>query len=55
MMIITPIIISHQKNYYRNTSKGELFYFDPNTASADDWKRLGLRDKTICHYTKLLK
>ncbi len=36
-----------EKNYYRNTSKGELFYFDPNTASADDWKRLGLRDKTI--------
>lgn len=36
-----------EKNYYSNTSKGELFYFDPNTASADDWKRLGLRDKTI--------
>ncbi len=29
------------------TLKGELFYFDPNTASATDWKRLGLRDKTI--------
>jgi len=25
----------------------ELFYFDPNTASEADWKRLGLRDKTI--------
>jgi DNA uptake protein ComE-like DNA-binding protein len=24
-----------------------LFYFDPNTASDADWKRLGLRDKTI--------
>jgi competence protein ComEA len=36
-----------EKNYYKNTTKGELFYFDPNTASADDWKRLGLRDKTI--------
>lgn len=35
---------------YRNNNKmpaGELFYFDPNTASAADWKRLGLRDKTI--------
>jgi competence protein ComEA len=28
-------------------AKGELFYFDPNTASPSDWKRLGLRDKTI--------
>jgi DNA uptake protein ComE-like DNA-binding protein len=39
----------------RNTSgyasngeiKGELFYFDPNTLSPAEWKRLGLRDKTI--------
>ena len=28
-------------------TKGELFYFDPNTISTSDWKRLGLRDKTI--------
>jgi competence ComEA-like helix-hairpin-helix protein len=30
-----------------------LFAFDPNTLPADDWKRLGLRDKTIAtiqHY-----
>ncbi len=25
----------------------EVFYFDPNTATANDWQRLGLRDKTI--------
>lgn len=25
----------------------EMFLFDPNTASASDWKKLGLRDKTI--------
>jgi competence protein ComEA len=25
----------------------ELFYFDPNTATTEDWKRLGLRAKTI--------
>ncbi len=25
----------------------ELFNFDPNTATASDWKRLGVRDKTI--------
>jgi competence protein ComEA len=27
--------------------KGGLFYFDPNTISGSEWKRLGLRDKTI--------
>jgi len=27
--------------------KAEVFYFDPNTASPTDWKRLGVRDKTI--------
>ncbi len=27
--------------------KGTLFYFDPNTATAGQWKQLGLRDKTI--------
>jgi competence protein ComEA len=30
-----------------NSTRGELFYFDPNTITANDWKRLGLRDKTI--------
>ena len=35
-----------EKNYAKNF-KGELFYFDPNTATAADWQRLGLRDKTI--------
>lgn len=35
--------------------KGTLFYFDPNSLSADGWKKLGLRDKTIAtilHYLK---
>ncbi len=27
--------------------KGEHFYFDPNTITGSEWKRLGLRDKTI--------
>lgn len=35
-----------EKNY-NTTPKGELFYFDPNTATAADWQKLGLRDKTI--------
>ncbi|MBL7708587.1 MAG: helix-hairpin-helix domain-containing protein [Chitinophagaceae bacterium] len=32
---------------YFNRSKGELFYFDPNTLNAEGWKKLGLRDKTV--------
>lgn len=35
-----------EKNYNK-TIKGELFYFDPNTATATEWQRLGIRDKTI--------
>jgi competence ComEA-like helix-hairpin-helix protein len=27
--------------------KSELFYFDPNKISSEEWKKLGLRDKTI--------
>lgn len=34
-------------NKYYPKSKGELFYFDPNTLTAAGWKKLGLRDKTI--------
>ncbi|MBP6430628.1 MAG: helix-hairpin-helix domain-containing protein [Ferruginibacter sp.] len=37
----------HQPNYKNYVIKGELFYFDPNTISAAEWKRLGVRDKTI--------
>ena len=35
--------------YHTSTSvtAAELFYFDPNTATTDEWKRLGLREKTI--------
>lgn len=34
-------------NKYYTQSKGEPFDFDPNTLSAEGWKKLGLRDKTI--------
>jgi competence protein ComEA len=40
----------YQSHYQRWPDKkpvGELFYFDPNTATEADWQRLGLRDKTI--------
>lgn len=38
---------SSEKKYYTGQIKGALFYFDPNTISADEWKKLGVRDKTI--------
>ena len=34
--------------------KAELFYFDPNTTSAEDWNKLGLKDKTIQTIQKYL-
>ena len=34
--------------------EGELFYFDPNTISGLEWKRLGIRDKTISTIQKYL-
>lgn len=40
-----------KKDYAYNT--GELFPFDPNTATANEWKRLGIREKTVAtiqHY-----
>jgi len=30
----------------KSFTNGELFYFDPNTASLNDWQRLGLNEKT---------
>ena len=36
-----------RENNYSSKSKGELFYFDPNTLSVQGWQKLGLRDKTI--------
>ena len=35
------------EKYRREKITGELFSFNPNTATAEEWKRLGLRDKTI--------
>jgi competence protein ComEA len=59
---VEPRDSSRTKNYSKNFDNtlyddnsfskndepvGVLFYFDPNDASAADWKRLGVRDKTI--------
>jgi competence ComEA-like helix-hairpin-helix protein len=35
------------EKYRREKFQGELFSFNPNTATAEEWKRLGLRDKTV--------
>ncbi len=35
------------KNNYYDKPAGELFYFDPNTLSTGDWRRLGLKEKTV--------
>ena len=34
-------------SYTSKRNRGVLFNFDPNTISAEGWKKLGLRDKTI--------
>lgn len=38
---------SQFEKYRREKFSGTLFYFDPNTATADEWKRLGVREKTV--------
>lgn len=41
---------SNDSNYQTQNGeaiKPELFYFDPNTATYNDWRKLGIRDKTI--------
>lgn len=32
---------------YPSKTKPTLFYFDPNTITSEDWKKLGIREKTI--------
>jgi len=39
-----PVATNTQQN---NPRKIELFSFDPNTASANDWARLGINQKTV--------
>lgn len=43
-----------EKNYFTNKNKGQLFYFDPNTLSADGWVRLGIREKTAATIQKYI-
>ncbi len=46
---------SGSKNKFENkTVKGELFYFDPNTISTEEWRKLGLKEKTIATINKFI-
>jgi len=38
---------SFQKTENRYFNKGELFYFDPNTLSTENWLRLGIKERTV--------
>jgi competence protein ComEA len=38
---------AYQKKYEQGQVKGELFYFDPNTATEEEFIKLGVREKTI--------
>jgi competence protein ComEA len=40
--------------YDYSLNEYELFYFDPNTASAEEWKQLGVKDYTIKTIQKYL-
>ena len=46
MGMIIMLIIKKKRDMVEST-KPAMFYFDPNTISADGWKKFGLRDKTI--------
>ncbi|TWI83708.1 competence ComEA-like helix-hairpin-helix protein [Lacibacter cauensis] len=43
---------SQFEKYQRKKQSSELFYFDPNNATADEWKRLGVREKTVATILK---
>ncbi len=45
---------SYLKKEYNNSFTGAMFYFDPNTLSADGWKKLGVKDKTIASMQKYI-
>jgi competence ComEA-like helix-hairpin-helix protein len=48
-----PVSI-YQFDKSSSSSKSELFFFDPNSTSTEDWQKLGLRDKTITTIQKYL-
>jgi competence protein ComEA len=45
---------TYQKKAYNNSFTGTMFYFNPNTLSADGWRKLGIKDKTIAGMQKYI-
>jgi competence protein ComEA len=45
---------SYPQKEYSNTFTGTMFYFDPNNLSADGWRKLGIKDKTIASIQKYI-
>ena len=39
--------LTFEKSVDSKSPKMELFYFDPNKATPDEWKKLGIKEKTI--------
>jgi competence protein ComEA len=44
----------HKSSHINSNKPATLFYFDPNTATDDEWKKLGLQDRTIRTLTHYL-
>ena len=49
-----PMYLEKKNGYRQSQQTKSLFYFDPNTISAAEWKQLGVRDKTITTIQKYL-
>ena len=41
------VVVYHEPSAQYANSKSTLFEFDPNTTTTEQWKKLGVRDKTI--------
>lgn len=49
-----PNYYTSDEKDFNNPSKGQLFYFDPNTLTVDGWVRLGVKEKTANSIQKYL-
>ena len=45
---------TRQQNFDRENATVSMFYFDPNTISVEDWKRLGVKEKTALSVQKYI-
>ena len=47
-------VSAHMEEADLTDHNSSIFYFDPNTLSNEQWKKLGLRDKTILNIQKYI-